>query len=100
MTLVHEIFHAVIGLYRKKNVKSIEALRERLGGVSRDTVLAFLHTFPTPAIYKHLQGEGEETPEKLLDRGGQVVTDEYHRRGDPPLAHQPEPGLRAGAPPS
>ena len=77
MTLVHEIFHAVIGLYRKKNAKSFEALRERLGGVARETLLAFLQTFPTPAIYKHQQGEGDETPENVLDRGGQTVTDEY-----------------------
>src|SRR4051812_42843227 len=67
MALVHEIFHVVIGLYRKKNAASFDTLLgqlgERLGGGARETLLTFLRTFPTPAIYMHQQGEGEETPE-------------------------------------
>src|SRR3954469_8379536 len=61
MVLVHEIFHAIIGLYRQKNEKRFEALRaqltERLGETGpRETLLTFLRTFPTPAIYRHLSG--------------------------------------------
>ncbi len=81
MALVHEIFHAVIGLYRQKHARSFDGLRgqlgERLGDGVHDTLRTFLREFPTPAIYMHLQGEGDETPEKLLARGGQKAQDEY-----------------------
>src|SRR4051812_9554553 len=47
MALVHEIFHAVIGLYRTKNAARFEALRGKLGEAlgstgTRDTLLTFL----------------------------------------------------------
>lgn len=82
MALVHEIFHAVIGVYRKKNAASFEKLREqlgeKLGSGARETLLTFLRTFPTPAIYKQMQGEAEgDTPEKLLRREGVQAEDEY-----------------------
>ena len=81
MALVHEIFHAIIGLYRKKNPRSFASLRdqldERLGAGVHDTLRTFLATFPTPAIYRHLQGEGDETPERLLARDGRTTEEEY-----------------------
>jgi len=81
MVLVHEIFHVVIGQYRQQNPGAFDALvkqvDERLGGGARETWLKFLRTFPTPAIYKHFQGEGDETPEKLLAREGKKAEDEY-----------------------
>ncbi|HSO33142.1 MAG TPA: alpha-amylase family glycosyl hydrolase, partial [Labilithrix sp.] len=81
MSLVHEIFHAIVGLYRKQHAKGWNALRaqlgERLGAGAHETLLTFLRTFPTPAIYRQMQGEGDETPEKLLARGGQQAEDEY-----------------------
>jgi glycosidase len=82
MVLVHEIFHAVIGLYRQKNARRFDELRaqltERLGETGpRETLLTFLRTFPTPAIYRHLSGEGTETPEQLLDRGGKEAEDMF-----------------------
>ncbi|MDB4937538.1 MAG: Alpha-amylase family protein, partial [Labilithrix sp.] len=82
MALVHEIFHAVIGIYRQRNAASFDELRGQVGekigsnGV-RETLLTFLRTFPTPAIYRHQQGEGDETPEKLLAREGKAGEDEY-----------------------
>ncbi len=69
MALVHEILHAVIDLYRQKHEGRFALLRERLGTGARETHLRFLRVFPTPAIYKYM-GEGEDTPEKLLERGG------------------------------
>src|SRR4051812_44144887 len=49
MVLVHEIFHAILGLYRQKNPQRFEALRaqlsERLGDGTRETLLTFLRTF-------------------------------------------------------
>lgn len=88
MALVHEIFHAVIGLYRKKHAGSFDELRGQVGekigadGV-KDTLRTFLDAFPTPAIYRQMQGEGDEggmadeTAEKLLAREGKAAEDEY-----------------------
>jgi glycosidase len=87
MSLVHEIFHAVIGQYRKKNATGFDKLRaqvaERIGpdGVD-ETLRTFLNAFPTPAIYRQMQGEGgeseaAETPEKLLAREGKVAEDDF-----------------------
>ena len=82
MALVHEIFHAVIGLYRKKNAASFDKLRGQVGekigadGV-KETLRTFLNAFPTPAIYRQMQGEGDETAEKLLAREGKAGEDEY-----------------------
>jgi glycosidase len=91
MVLVHEIMHAVIGLHRQRHPESFgrlgQTLSSTLGDGHRNTLLAFLNAFPTPAIYKRLQGEGENpsprtpeeagTAEKLLEVGGQRSEDEY-----------------------
>ncbi|AKU96379.1 Alpha-amylase family protein [Labilithrix luteola] len=81
MALVHEIFHVVIELYRQRNPRSFERLLERLDsqleGGARRTLIRFLETFPTPAIYKQSQGEGDETPQKLLARDGRGAEDTY-----------------------
>ncbi|MCL2723261.1 MAG: alpha-amylase family glycosyl hydrolase [Polyangiaceae bacterium] len=81
MVLVHEIFHVVIGLYRQRHPASFDRLIAKLDaaltGSARETVLAFLHAFPTPAIYRHIRGEGDETPEKLLAREGRKAEDTY-----------------------
>jgi len=81
MALVHEIFHTVIDLYRQKNAAAFDTLRGQLGsaigdGGVRETLVTFLSSFPPPAIYKHQQGEGDETPEKLLAREGKRALDE------------------------
>ncbi|MEA2752586.1 MAG: hypothetical protein QOI41_6729, partial [Myxococcales bacterium] len=82
MALVHEIFHAVIGLYRKKHGERFAELQRQAGekigpdGV-KETLRTFLNAFPTPAIYKQMQGEGDETAEKLLARDGKAAEDEY-----------------------
>jgi glycosidase len=79
MALVHEIFHVVIELFRKRHPTSFERLLAKLdvdlAGATRETVLAFLHTFPPPAIYQHVRGEGDETPEKLVGREGRKAED-------------------------
>jgi len=81
MSLVHEILHAILGFYRSQHAQGWRGLRaqlaERLGSGAHDAVLTFLHTFPTPAIYRQMQGEGDETPETLLGRGGQAAEDTY-----------------------
>ena len=81
MALVHEISHAVIGVYRQRNPaafdKLLGQLGERLGDGVRETILGFLRTFPTPAIYKQTQSEGDETPEKLIAREGRKGEAEY-----------------------
>src|SRR6476646_10363257 len=83
MALVHEIFHTVIGLYREntgreKSASGFDKLRGQLGDrLGPQGVRETLLTFPTPAIYKHQQGEGDETPEKLLEREGRRAEDEY-----------------------
>lgn len=76
MALVHEIFHAVIGLYRRQHgvayaglLPSVEA---KLGQGMRATWIRFLETFPTPAIYR-----GDDHPLELLAREGQKAEDEY-----------------------
>jgi glycosidase len=83
MALVHEIFHAIIGLYRTKNVASFDKLRaqvaEKVGpdGVE-ETVHTFLNAFPPPAIYQRMhEGTEGETAEELLARGGKAALDEY-----------------------
>jgi hypothetical protein len=69
MVLVHEIFHAVIALYRERHPSSFErlfaSLETGLEGEVKGTLLAFLRTFPPTPIYR-----GEDTPEKLLAREG------------------------------
>ena len=81
MSLVHEIFHTIIGLYREKNAAAFDALRGQLGSALGDdgvqqTLVTFLGSFPTPAIYKHLQGEGDETPSSFLAREGKRAADD------------------------
>ena len=63
MSLVHEIFHAVIGQYRRKNAAGFDKLRAQVAGRIgpdgvNETLRTFLDAFPTPAIYKQMQGEG------------------------------------------
>src|SRR5687767_2103959 len=69
MVLVHEIFHAVIALYRERHPSSFErllaSLESSLEGEVKETLLAFLRAFPPTPIYR-----GEDTPEKLLAREG------------------------------
>lgn len=76
MVLVHEIFHAVMGLYRKQNGGAfgelLARLEEKLGQGAQETWLGFLRAFPTPAIYR-----GDDTAEKLLAREKQKSEDEY-----------------------
>ncbi|MDB4943557.1 MAG: Alpha-amylase family protein, partial [Labilithrix sp.] len=81
MALVHEILHAVLGVYRKQHPASFAALQarlgERLGGAARSTRLDFLRHFPTPGIYRRqVANEGDETPETYLATGGQSAEDE------------------------
>ncbi len=65
MVLVHEIFHAVIGLYRERYHDVFGSLRsrlaERLGPAAHETVVAFLTAFPKPAIYNKMREETAET---------------------------------------
>jgi glycosidase len=83
LALVHEIFHVVIGLYRKRNPGSFEALLSRLqeamGEGARATRVAFLRAFPPPAVYDHLVGRGspDDAPATFLARGGRAAEDEY-----------------------
>src|SRR5262245_45374680 len=69
MALLHEVFHVVIGLHRERNPASFDALLgqlgDRLGDGARHTLLAFLRTFPPPAVYRN-----DDTPERLLAREG------------------------------
>jgi glycosidase len=80
MALVHEIFHAVIGIHRRRHPESFERLLGRLssslGDGARETLLAFLSVFPPPAVYRHYRGESDDTPEKVLERGGRTTADE------------------------
>jgi glycosidase len=80
MALLHEIFHAVIGVFRRRNPDSFDrlasALEGRLGEDAKETLLAFLRTFPTPAIYRHFQGDQGETPPTFLARAGKRAEDE------------------------
>lgn len=76
MVLVHEIFHAVIAVYKRQHGGAfgdlLARLEEKLGQDANDTWLAFLRTFPTPAIYR-----GDDAPEALLAREPQKSRDEY-----------------------
>lgn len=76
MVLVHEIFHAIIGLYREQHRGAfgelLSRLEERLGQGASDTWLDFLRAFPPPSIYR-----GEDAPERLLGREGQRCRNEY-----------------------
>ena len=75
MALVHEIFHVVIGIHRERTPASfaslLEQLRAGLGDGADETRLAFLRTFPPPAVYRV-----DETAEKKLAREGQKGEDE------------------------
>jgi len=99
MVLVHEIFHAVIGLYREAHPDVFARLLESdaqedphasyapqhdpHSRQARDACLAFLREFPTPAIYGSFRGDPErvhESPEKTLARlapSGRTGVDEY-----------------------
>ncbi len=73
MVLVHEIFHAVMTIYREQHPSSFERLRLSLdNNVNRtDTLLAFLKAFPPPVVYR-----GEESAEKMLAREGKPLEEE------------------------
>lgn len=83
MALVHEILHAVIGIYRERNPGSFRSLLSRLGESlgdgARETLTAFLRTFPPPRVYDQLVGRGspEDAPAELLRRGGDAAWAEY-----------------------
>jgi glycosidase len=68
MGLIHEIFHAILSLYRK-NTKSdafaalYRELKESLGKSLDTTLLEFTTTFPPPSVYA-----GKETAQEFLNR--------------------------------
>ncbi|HEY8076413.1 MAG TPA: alpha-amylase family glycosyl hydrolase, partial [Labilithrix sp.] len=74
--LVHEIFHAVIGIFRKRHPTSFDRLlrdlEEKLGARRVETIRAFLAGFPPPAIYR-----GDETVARFLEREGKRAEDDY-----------------------
>src|SRR4030081_3159987 len=77
MGLIHEIFHAVIGLYRSE-VKpgvftgALEALRDGAGDeVVGGTLRAFVDRFPPPSVYS-----GKETAEQFLAGSKDGVSNE------------------------
>jgi hypothetical protein len=76
MALLHEIFHAVIGIYRDRHPGSFQTLLSRLndslGEDLRKTVEGFVRALPPPDVYDQLVGRGsdENTPEAWLARRG------------------------------
>jgi glycosidase len=72
MTLLHEILHAVIKLYRARYPDSFERLaasvQNALGDEAREVALAFVSAYPPPPVYRALRGEGDDTPERYLER--------------------------------
>src|SRR5262249_13244057 len=81
MALVHEIFHVVVDLYRRRHPASFDRLHADLGRAIGDdvrrTLAMFLAMFPPPAVYRTMRGEGAETPELLLSRGGSKTTTDF-----------------------
>jgi glycosidase len=77
LALFHEILHTVVRVHRERHPASFARLLGRLqsvlGGAARDTLVVFLRTLPPPAVYHALNGDGDDTPEKMLDRGGADV---------------------------
>lgn len=75
MVLVHELLRTVVSLYRARRPSSfrrlVQLLDERIPGGARQAQLAFLDAFPTTPIYLNSQGEGDETAERFLARGGE-----------------------------
>jgi glycosidase len=72
MALVHEVLHAVIGIYHQRYPASFTrltgALESNLGPNARTVILDFLTAFPPPPVYRALKGYGDDTPEKHLER--------------------------------
>ncbi|MCW5836121.1 MAG: hypothetical protein KIS78_27215, partial [Labilithrix sp.] len=72
MALVHEVLHAVVGMYRRRYPESFarlaSALEASLGPDARSVVLEFLGAFPPPPVYRALGGDGDATPEVYLER--------------------------------
>lgn len=72
MALVHEVLHAVVGKYRERHPDSFHRfsamLHTSLGDEARKVVVDFLTKFPPPVVYRTLRGEGNETPERYLER--------------------------------
>ena len=71
MAVVHEVYHAVVDLYRREHPAAFgglqAALRERLGSDFEGTLRAFVAGFPPPAVY-----QGQETVERVLAGPGGV----------------------------
>jgi glycosidase len=72
MTLLHEILHTVIKLYRERHPDSFErlaaSLEEVLGEEAREVVVTFVGAYPPPPVYHALRGESDDTPQRYLDR--------------------------------
>jgi glycosidase len=72
MALVHEVLHAVVGIYRERHPESFQrltsSLEASLGPDARKIVVDFLGAFPPPAVYRTQQGEGDDTPARYLER--------------------------------
>ncbi|MBX3204431.1 MAG: hypothetical protein KF764_05150, partial [Labilithrix sp.] len=72
MALVHEVLHAVAGMYRERHPESFArltaAIEASLGPDARNLVLEFLGTFPPPPVYRTLQGDGDASPAAYLER--------------------------------
>jgi hypothetical protein len=81
MVLVHEVFHAVVAIYRERNPGSfgrlVSALEASLGPRTKQVVVDFLGTFPPPLVYRALHGEGDDTPAKYLERSGPTADLEW-----------------------
>ncbi|MDF2694005.1 MAG: Alpha-amylase family protein [Labilithrix sp.] len=69
MALVHEVLHAVVGMYQERHPESFRrlaaALESTLGPEARND---FLGAFPPPPVYRSQHGEGDDTPERYLER--------------------------------
>ncbi len=72
MSLVHEVFHAVIQKYREAHPSSarrfVQAVRAELAAEAKQSILDFLEVFPPPAVYRSQRGEGDVTAALHFDR--------------------------------
>jgi glycosidase len=76
MGLLHEILHAVVGVYRQQHAGAlrdvVHQLRGRRDVPLDDTLRAMLHAFPPPEVYR-----GQKTIDHvLLEHDGQVSGEE------------------------
>jgi glycosidase len=74
MALVHDVLHAVVGIYRQRNPASFarltSAMTASLGDGASAILREFVSAFPPPAVYRTFRGEGEETPTRHLEQLG------------------------------